>query len=87
MQTAEPPKSKPSARWGGTGMRARGVWLQTPMWELGSWGEVTGCRTPGDDASRRATNETTARWKMSVTGCYNQGFVPARQPFDLPLVR
>jgi hypothetical protein len=40
-------KSKPSARWGGTGMRARGVWLQTMMWDCPVFPKVTGCRTPG----------------------------------------
>ena len=39
-------KSKPSARWGGTGMRAHGVWLQIMMWDAGVIPKVTGCRTP-----------------------------------------
>jgi hypothetical protein len=46
-------KSKPSARWGGTGMRARGLWLQTMMWDGPVFTKVTGCRTPGGDAPRR----------------------------------
>ena len=46
-------KSKPSARWGGTGMRARGLWLQTMMWYDAVFPKVTGCRTRGGDAPRR----------------------------------